>query len=310
MDDGYNSQEDSNINRQYNYDYSQQQNNSSANNEKSKRHRRGKQEANGERTHKCPDCDKCYLSGPALIIHRKTKHGYSTDGERKQRGRPKVSDQQEVSYRKAKAHYDVFLNNENRKKRSQYEIIDIDVVKENFRTIFRELKFETFKDLNNVNDYPLYQLVTNLWTVEDPALAKECFSEATPITKEGNKAKKNCSNPPMEQVFYLYLKDIAQYTNKNYFEFVQKFIVLYREYINNFKKMVIKEEYKNEKDNTFSQLFSAEGIPESCNDFFLEFLQPKAYFGNKSDEFIELAQHFCFWLYSQKYTQSYLTLMD
>ena len=309
MEDDYNSQEDININRQYNYDYSQQQNNSS-NNEKGKRHRRGKGEANGERTHKCPDCDKCYLSGPALIIHRKTKHGFSTDGEKKARGRPKASDQSEISYRKAKSIYDSFLNNENRKKRSEYEIIDLDVVKENFRTIFRELKFETFKELNSVNDYPLYQLVTNLWTIEDPALAKECFSEATQIKKENNEIIKNCPNPPMEQVFYLYLKFISGYTNKNYFGFVQKFIVLYREYINNFKKTIVKDEYKSGKDNTFSQLFSAEGIPESCNDFFLEFLQPKAYFGNKGDEFIELAQHFCFWLYSKRYTQPYLTRID
>ena len=307
MADGYDSEEDSNMNRHFNYDYHQQ--NNSSPNEKNKRHRRGKQEGTGDRTHKCPDCEKSYLSGPALIIHRKTKHGYITGGDKKARGRPPVSDKQEISYRKAKSHYEVFLNNENRKKRSEYEIIDLDVVKENFRTIYRELKFETFKELNSVNDYPLYQLVTNLWNIEDPALAKECYNEG-PIVKEGNKAKKNCSMPPMEQVFYLYLKFMAGYTNKNYFEFVQKDIVLYIEYINNFKKGVVKDEYKSDKDNTFSQLFSPEGIPESCNDFFLEYLQPKSYFGNKGDEFIELAQHFCFWLYSKKYTQSYLTLMD
>jgi len=43
-------------------------------NEKAKRHRRTKDEIT-ERQYQCPDCDKCYLSGPALTTHRKTKHG-------------------------------------------------------------------------------------------------------------------------------------------------------------------------------------------------------------------------------------------
>ena len=314
MEDDYDSPDESNINRQFNhFDFGRNQNNvSSMNNEKGKRHRRGKQEASGERTHQCPDCEKCYLSGPALIIHRKTKHGWNSDGERKARGRPKATDaQQEASFRKAQAHYDYFLNNENRKKRSEYEKIDNDAVKENFRTIFRELKHETFKDMENVEDYPLYQIVTNLWDIEDPDLPKECFSENNAIKKDRNGIiLKNCLMPPMELIFYLYLKDMAEYTNKNYFEFIQKFIVLYREYINNNKKTTVKDDYKTEKDTTYSQLFSAEGIPESCNDFFLEFLQPKNYFGHKSEEFIDLAQHFCFWIYMKKFTQSYLTLLE
>ena len=48
--------------------------------EKVKRHRRGKNEIN-DRNYRCPDCDKCYLSGPALTTHRKTKHGYGINGE-------------------------------------------------------------------------------------------------------------------------------------------------------------------------------------------------------------------------------------
>jgi hypothetical protein len=41
--------------------------------EKIKRDRRGKNEIN-DINYQCPDCDKCYLSGPALTTHRKTKH--------------------------------------------------------------------------------------------------------------------------------------------------------------------------------------------------------------------------------------------
>ena len=59
----------------------------------------------------------------------------------------------------------------------------------------------------------------------------------------------------------------------------------------------------------YSELFCAEGIPESCNDFFLDFMEPKEYFGLNNNELIELTQHFCFWLYLNKYTHSYLTLI-
>ena len=117
----------------------------------------------------------------------------------------------------------------------------------------------------------------------------------------------------MEQVFFLYIKDLSDHTNKKYFEFCLKFIILYREFINNFKKDLIKKENnidKNDKDNSYSQLFSAEGVPESFNDFFLDFLIPKSYYGNKENEFMEIAQHFCFWLYDKRYTQSYLTLVN
>ena len=90
---------------------------------------------------------------------------------------------------------------------------------------------------------------------------------------------------------------------------VYKFIVLFRECINNIKKTKVKDEYKTEKEKEYSQLFSAEAIPESCNDFFLEFMQPNGYYGLNEQELIELAQHFCFWLYCNKYTHSYLTLL-
>jgi len=73
-------------------------NNNNINNniEKSKRHLRGKNEIN-ERNYRCPDCDKCYLSGPALTTHRKTKHEYGNNGEKRNRGRSK-REGQEIQY--------------------------------------------------------------------------------------------------------------------------------------------------------------------------------------------------------------------
>ena len=315
MSDDGNLQDDSNVNRpSSNNDNSGGQNNSTSNNEKVKRHRRGKLDTANERTYKCPDCEKSYLSGPALVIHRKSKHGYVIECGKKPRGRPKASDEQEISYRKAQEYYNTFFDNETKSKKNINEKIDVETLKLNFNSIFKELKDNIFKDIKNIEDYPLYQLVTNLWDIKDIDLAKESFSESSTIKKDINgKLEKNCSMPPIEQVFYLYLKELSEHTNKTYFEFGLKFIVLYREFINGFKKKIVNKDYKLEKadkDNTFSQLFSPEGVPESFNDFILDYLQPKSYFGHKDKEFIELAQHFCFWLYAKKYTQSYLTLVN
>ena len=78
----------------------------STNPEHKKRHRRSKNDNDG-RNFKCPDCGKCYLSAPALTNHRKTKHDYGKDGEKKGRGRPRkepistnLLEQAEDKYRK------------------------------------------------------------------------------------------------------------------------------------------------------------------------------------------------------------------
>ena len=282
--------------------------NSTSNNEKGKRHRRGKNETTAERTYKCPDCDKCYLSGPALVIHRKTKHGYNTETEKKSRGRPKKEDLQESSYQNAQNKYNEFFNNENRKKienANKVEEITLETVKTNLSNIFRQCKNDLFEKIDEVEQYPFYKLIIDNWN--NDKFPTECLTENN---KPDNAAPSNKTNsPPLDIIFVLYMKELTPKANNDYFWFVNKFIVLFREFINLFKKDQVKDEYKTEKERDYSQLFSAEGIPESCNDFFLEFMQGKKYYGLNENELIELAQHFCFWLYTNKYTHSYLTLI-
>jgi hypothetical protein len=55
---------------------------------KQKRKRRSKNDSDG-RSFKCVECGKSYLSMPALTNHRKTKHDFGKDGEKKGRGRPR-----------------------------------------------------------------------------------------------------------------------------------------------------------------------------------------------------------------------------
>ena len=184
MEENSNSQEDR---PSTNNENSAEKNNSTQNNEKAKRKRRGKLDTKEERTFKCPDCEKSYLSDPALIVHRKTKHGYIVEGEKRARGRPKASEEQEKSYLKAQEFYNNFFNDENRKKKDQ-EKIDIDFIKKIFIDIFNEVKeknIEAIKDLVNVEHYPFYNLVVNLWDIKDPILAKESKTEN--FKKEGEK---------------------------------------------------------------------------------------------------------------------------
>ena len=286
--------------------------NSTSNNEKGKRHRRGKNETSGERNYKCPDCDKCYLSGPALVIHRKTKHGYNTETEKKSRGRPKKAEQQENSYHNAQIKYNTFLNDERRKKKpdeGDEKEINLDLIKDNLNNIFRQCKNYIFSNINDVEDYPFYQLVIDNWDKNNYEFPSQCLSDNT-NKSDSDQTGNKYNSPPLDPIFFMYLKEFSTKTNNNYFWFINKFIVLFRECINSLKKQNVKEEFKKGNQTEYSQLFSAEAIPESCNDFFLEFMQPKNYFGLDENELIELTQNFCFWLYKKQYTHSYLTLLD
>ena len=104
------------INNPENDQNSKEENKEGQPQEKVKRHRRGKNEIN-DRKYICPDCDKCYLSGPALTTHRKTKHGYGVEGDKsKRRGRPKKEGQNEENQSDINK-FNNFFNHENRKKK-------------------------------------------------------------------------------------------------------------------------------------------------------------------------------------------------
>ena len=267
--------------------------------DKNKRKRRGKNEVS-DRRYKCPECDRSYLSGPALTIHRKTKHQFTSEAEGKSRGRPKKESQQENSINTIQNKFNDFFNNETRKKNSESNdndnnIINLDIIKNNLNQIYKQCKSDIlFSKIENIEDYPLYQLLVDKWEKENP--------EFTPaIIKDIN----HYSSPILDDLFFLYLKEASQKANKDYFWFINKFIVLFREFIN-----ISKNEDENNKENKeYSQLYGAEGIPEICNDFFLDFMEPKEFFGLNNNELIQLTQHFSFWLYSNKYSHSYVTLI-
>lgn len=111
----------------------------------------------------------------------------------------------------------------------------------------------------------------------------------------------------IDEVFYAYLKEFYSQTNNEYFHFMCKFIILFRQSINKLKSP---DTYNppNPK-NYYCQHNNAEGVPDLCNDFVTEFMEPKDYFGMDVMELIEIIQHLCHWLFTNNHTTSRLTLV-
>ena len=288
--------------------------------EKTKRRRRGKSEIN-DRKYLCPDCDKCYLSGPALTTHRKTKHGYGVEGDKtKRRGRPKKEGQSEGG-QNAQNKFNSFFNDDHRKRTSQEsqgenkeneeeKEVELNKIKDILTKIFEQCKEQIFNDIENIEKYSFYNLICENWNKPETNLfpPEERFCFNSQIRKGETPSKIDSFN--LDQLFFNYLKEFSKKVNDDYLWFMTKFIVLFRECINVKNKDFVKPENKTEKRELFTQIYNAETVPENCNYFFLDFLQPYGNFGLNKDELIELVQHFCHWLYVNQYTQSHLTLLE
>jgi hypothetical protein len=114
---------------------------------------------------------------------------------------------------------------------------------------------------------------------------------------------------PCDGALFLYLKDCANKTNREYFWFILKFVVLFRGSLNNFRNDLVVSEMVTEDRFEYTQFYNAETAPEICNEFISDFMEPNDFFGLDTNELIEIIQHLCFWLYFSGYTTSRLSLM-
>ena len=88
-----------------------------------------------------------------------------------------------------------------------------------------------------------------------------------------------------------------------------KFVILFRKFINSLRQNLIRKEDQSETKKLYSEIYNGENVPEMCNDFFIEFMEPFNFYGLNREELIELIQHFCYWLYLKQYTKLHLTLL-
>lgn len=280
--------------------------------EKAKRRRRTNSEIQ-EKNFKCPDCNKCYLSGPALTTHRKTKHNLVIQGEKRNRGRPNKKDNpNEINPNNIKEKFKYFFNDENRKPLSldqtlNEKTITTDILKEYLGKIFVQCRKDVFPNLENVEDYSFYKLLVSNWEIENPFAEEDCYNA---LLKDDKEIAKMVKGYTIDKVFFFYLKEFSKKTNKDYFWFIIKFIILFRECMNNLRANLVKSEYQNENNKFYTQIFNAEMVPDICNDFFVSYMEPYQFFGLHKEELIELIQHFCYWLFVKRFTQSHLTLVD
>jgi len=145
---------------------------------------------------------------------------------------------------------------------------------------------------NNREEDPFYSYIEK----------NEIPDEAQQIIDDQNSKLHN-----IDEIFAAYLKNFYNQTNSDYFHFMFKFVIMFRQSINKLKNAST----FNLPDpiNYYTQHNNAEGVPDMCNDFVTDFMEPNNYFGMDTLELIEIIQHLCHWLFIKNYTTSRLTLV-
>ena len=233
------------------------------------------------------NCGKSFLSQPALNNHKKTKHPELLEGQPKRgRGRPRKYPPKAVGdFESTK--YDSFFNNPPRCPEEGKSIDVHNVVTQVFDFIYKGMHMD--------------KLFSHPKTYDENPILKNLYDSA-PISDKPKNTK--CC----DEVFYEYLQTFKNKTNEKYFSLLIKFVLLFRECYDNSKSKDSKEAEK--KPVTDHML--PEGLPDLCNEFYGDFLEPNNFFGiedqDQKDEIIELIQHFCIWLFRNEYTKSKLSL--
>jgi hypothetical protein len=150
-----------------------------------------------------------------------------------------------------------------------------ELVKNAFYHLFVNYRNKIFSNISNFTEHNLYEKVF------------ESNNEKLATTAD--------------EIFAKYIVTVFPQTNKEYFLFVVKFVVLFRECINISKSDMVGE---------YTVTGTAETVPDMCNEFITEFMESNEFFGLDLNELIEIIQHFCNWIYENKYTTSRLTLLN
>ena len=184
--------------------------------------------------------------------------------------------------------YDSFFNNPPRCPEEEKTFDVHNIIIQNFDSIYKG-KYKNY-------------LFSHPKSYDENPILKNLYDNA-PIS-EKEKDSKSC-----DEVFYEYLQTFKDKTNEKYFSLLIKFTLLFRECYE-----ISKAKYlTGAKRKPVTNYKSPEGLPDLCNEFYGEFLVPNNFFGfygNDIDEFIEIIQHFCAWLFKNEYTKSKLTLAN
>ena len=202
------------------------------------------------------------------------------------RGRPRKYPQKSNSdFESTK--YDSFFDDESRKK-NEGAILNIPEIVKN---IFQELYKGKYSN----------KLFLHPENVEEISVLDNLIKSSPITTKPKN--ERTC-----DDVFYEYLFDYKDKTNEQYYILLVKFVILFKECYDISKN---KDKVENEKKEQVTNKIGPDGLPDLCNEFYGEFLEPNNFFDIKEEdksEIIEIIQHFCIWLFRNEYTKSKLSL--
>ena len=273
---------------------------------KTKRHRRRKS-IEDSHDFKCPECFRTYLSSSALKNHRRMKHNFGIENEKKGRGRPKKEFLEEEYMNQTRKDYNNFLEEKKKKKEENVDLSDIKGV---FNDMFIRYRNDLFEEVENIEKNTFYNLFKENWEKDNKTISNN-------LEKESYSSMLNCSpainivnKPPIDCIFFQYIKYISNIIEKDYVVFIIKFIIIFRQYLNKEKQGLINSEHINEKKKEYTQIYDASVIPDFFNDFLMDFMENRNYFNLDKDELVKIIEYFCFWLFSEGYTDSHIAKVD
>ena len=233
------------------------------------------------------ECGKSYLSIVALNTHIKNKHPELIEGKPKRnKGRPpKYPKKKNEDFEHSK--YNDFFSKNERSPKDGNSFDILPVVQEVFSFIYKSPNADKmFSKPKSFNDIPV---LLNL------------------ISKNNETTSNAHNEKTCDEVFTEYLINFMNKANREYFSFMLKFILLFRECYD-----LSKNKNKNENEKkTITNILSSEELPDLSNEFYSEFLGMNDFFGFNSaekDEIVEIIQHFGIWLFKNGYTKSKISL--
>ena len=273
---------------------------------KTKRHRRRKS-IEDSRDFKCPECFRTYLSSSALKNHRRMKHNFGIENEKKGRGRPKKEFLEEEYMNQTRKDYNNFLEEKKKKKEENVDLSDIKGV---FNDMFIRYRNDLFEEVENIEKNTFYNLFKENWEKDNKTISNNLEKESYSSMLNRSPAINIVNKPPIDCIFFQYIKYISNIIEKDYVVFIIKFIIIFRQYLNKEKQGLINSEHINEKKKEYTQIYDASVIPDFFNDFLMDFMENRNYFNLDKDELVKIIEYFCFWLFSEGYTDSHIAKVD
>ena len=251
---------------------------------------------------------------PALCTHKKQKHSLSYIPKEPEKSQKDI-EEEAIKFEKAKKKYNEFYNDENKISKFIDNTNQKEKIKQSFNSDLVLNFLNESSNYENIEQHPFHRYIIENWDKDETKTEEKSFIQKIKnnyVSKSNNRRFKKCNIPPIDKIFLSYLKKLNKNLDNHYLNNIILFIISFRKFINNLKQAQITADIMKPGLNEFTQLFNARDMPEVANDFFNDFL-PK-YSGIINNEigkdFIDIIQHFCFWLYENNYCDGILSLKE